>query len=499
MGLRDDLLFSSPAPRAARRALAFAGLGLAVGLIVVPDLLRAYPRFANDSHMRTSYSHAVSAVFCGTLLTSDAFDLPAELTEHPSELFESIRTVIERRFGSMTTYCASLKLPRAVSEMSLMWAMRAILALDPRLSTAGLGRTLSASRLVMLAVLCIALSRAGAGILLTAAVAVATCSVLHALAPYQYNNNPFILSLPLLLIGLYTWLLTDLSPRRLSYVAAAFAALGGVTAFCINMRTSHTPIYLAMFVASVVAFRRRHRRAAQLRFAVAAAVAAFVGGTLVVHTLLVRPMERFDGEGLVHHPIAHPMVLALATPENDLSRREGLKWDDLNGFEIARRVDPSVTYLSPAYERALTHYYVNLWRTQPWAMLAVYREKFAVAGGGVVEDAAHVLEDRGLPRRVGRRLAAVDVSGFLIVVMTVASAAFGWLLFRRHDAVLGFAWALISIGAAGTILESALIMPRFYVFYHAVLLLYVLITPAIAIQVVADWRHSRARPIARAA
>jgi hypothetical protein len=480
------------------RALGYAALSLAVGLALVPDLLRAHPRFALDSHMRTSYSHAISAVFCGTLKTSGEFDLPAELTEHPAELFDPIRTLIERRYESMAKYCSSLRVPRIDSETSLMWTMRAILGIDPGLSTAGLGRALAATRLVMLAVLCVALSRAGASLLLTAAVAVAVCGVMHTLEPYQYNNNPFILSLPLLLIGLYTWLLADVPPHHVT-VAAAFAALGGVTAYCINMRTSHTPIYLAMFLVALAAFRRRHRAAPHLRAALVVGLAAFVVATLVVHTLLVRPMERLGGEGIAHHPIAHPLVLALATPENDLSRRERLKWDDMVGLEVAKRVDPSATYLSPAYERALTHYYLNLWRTQPWAVLDVYRQKFAAAGGGVVEEAVHLLEYGGLPRRVGRRLAAVDVSGFLIVAVTIATGICGWILYRRCDAVLGFAWTLLSVGAVGTILESALIMPRFYVFYHSVLLLYVLITPVVVIQVVVDMRHARGGRVARAA
>jgi hypothetical protein len=494
-------MLSTRAPRPVRRALAYAALSVVVGLLCVPGLLRAYPRFANDSHMRTSYSHAVSATFCGTLKTSGDFDLPAELTEHPAELFDPIRVVIERRYGSMAIYCASLRVPRIDSETSLMWWMRAILWIGPGISTAGLGRALAASRIMILVVLCFALSRAGSSVFLTVSVAIATCGVLRALAPYQYNNNPFILSLPLLLVSLYTLLVVDLASRRVPLVAAIFAGLGGVTAFCVNMRTSHAPIYFALFVACVVALWQQHRTegARQVRYALAAGVAAFVAAYAVGHAVLVRPMERLGGEGIVHHPIAHPLVLALAMPENDLSRREGLKWDDLNGLEIARRIDPSVTYLSPAYERALTQYYVSLWRRHPIDMIAVYRLKFASAGGGVLEETVRLLEHVGLPKRVGRRLAAVDVSGFLFMGVTLATGALGWILYRRHDAALGFTWTLISIGAIGTLLESALIMPRFYVFYHSVLLLYVLVTPAIAVQLVADWLHSRARAVAPAA
>src|SRR5262249_43564977 len=175
-------LFSTRPPRPVGPALGWALASVAIGLLCVPGLLRAYPRFAADSHMRTSYGHAVSAAFCGTLKTSGPFDVPAELTEHPSELYEPIRTVIERRYTSMEVYCRSLTVPRIDSEPSLMWLMRAALWFDPSISTAGLGSALAASRLVILAVLCFALSRAGGGVFLTVAVAIATVSVLHALA-----------------------------------------------------------------------------------------------------------------------------------------------------------------------------------------------------------------------------------------------------------------------------------------------------------------------------
>jgi len=209
----------------------------------------------------------------------------------------------------------------------------------------------------------------------------------------------------------------------------------------------------------------------------------------------VRPMERLGGEGIVHHPIAHPLVLALAVPDNDLARREGLRWDDLTGLAVARRVDPSVVYLSPGYEHALSEYYLNLWRTEPLAMLGIYRLKFSSAGTGVTKEAIRLLQHGGLPERVARRLSAIDVSGFALLALTVATAALGWFLYSRERNALGFTWTVISVAALGTLLESALIMPEFYVFYHSVLLLYVLLTPAISVQVLADCTRSYRRGV----
>ena len=85
----------------------------------------------------------------------------------------------------------------------------------------------------------------------------------------------------------------------------------------------------------------------------------------------------------------------------------------------------------------------------------------------------------------------------MLIALTVATAVIGWILYRRDRVALGFAWLMISVAALGTLLESALIMPEFYVFYHSVLLLYVLVMPPIGVQVAADWTRSphRSAPV----
>jgi hypothetical protein len=85
-----------------------------------------------------------------------------------------------------------------------------------------------------------------------------------------------------------------------------------------------------------------------------------------------------------HHPVAHALVLGLAVPENDLSRREGIAWEDSVGLTLARRIDPQVVYLREGYESALFRYYFRLWAEHPWEMLGIYVEKLRVAGRSMI-------------------------------------------------------------------------------------------------------------------
>jgi len=372
-----------------------------------------------------------------------------------------------------------------------MWLMRAVLTADPSASAAAIGATFASMRLIMLALLCVALGRAGASLWMTIGVAVATGGVLRNLRIYQYNYAPFVLMLPLVLIAAYL-LLLQWNPRGRAGTAAAFTGMGLLTAFGVNLRTSHTPIYLGMFILFFLAWRLVPGPAPRPSPALQGmALVLFAAGLVCSHLLLVTPVEDVAAEGVSRHLIMHPVVLALAEPPNDLSRREGLAWDDAVGDAVARRIDPAARYLTPGYGPALLQYYTGLWKRYPREMAGVYAAKFQAAGSGVFDEVADLLEHRGLPRRAGAWLASRRVPGTVMLLVAAALGCAGWLLYRRTGTLLGVALALWSVAAVGTLLESALILSRFFMPYHSVLLLYVLLTPLTLAQLAADWTRWR--------
>jgi hypothetical protein len=82
-------------------------------------------------------------------------------------------------------------------------------------------------------------------------------------------------------------------------------------------------------------------------------------------------------------------------PTTALARREGIKWRDSAGDALARRVDPSATYLGPSYERALFRYYWSLWLRAPAEMAALYVWKFDIAGYNLVRPCRKTLARSG--------------------------------------------------------------------------------------------------------
>jgi len=109
-------------------------------------------------------------------------------------------------------------------------------------------------------------------------------------------------------------------------------------------------------------------------------ILAFILGVFVAQSIIVGPISNLDVEsGMTHHPFAFPLVGAVSVPDNELSQREGIAWDDGAINDLAERVNPSVdTY--EEYESTLWSYYWGLWSDYPGEMFGIYARKVHVAG-----------------------------------------------------------------------------------------------------------------------
>jgi len=288
-------------------------------------------------------------------------------------------------------------------------------------------------------------------------------------------------------------LLLKARPATTFGVITTFAGVGLMVAFWLNMRTSQAPMSLAMFTAFGAAWRRPHGLDDQTvgPRKMALALAVFALTVVTAHLALVRAVDQPGAAGVSHHLIAHPLVLALADPASPLSQREGIQWDDASGLKLARRLEPGVEYLSAEYDRTLGRYYFKLWKTHTSEMLGIYVAKIRQAGSGVLEQAAIALEHRWVPAGVSAWLGRRTLSGVTLIVLAAATWGGGWWLFRRTSSLVAFGWVLLSISALSTLLESAMIVSRFYIFYHGILLLYVLTLPLALAQLALDGFRSR--------
>lgn len=113
----------------------------------------------------------------------------------------------------------------------------------------------------------------------------------------------------------------------------------------------------------------------------------FTAGAFVGYFLFFSPINSIALQNmsqstpvLQSHPFFHPLVLGLGAPENALSKREGIAWDDARGLELARRINSECQYLSPQYEKALSDYYFGLWKRFPAEMINIYFTKLSISG-----------------------------------------------------------------------------------------------------------------------
>ncbi len=475
----NDLVFTRFGSRSPWRALAYTVASVAAAMALVPGLLRPYPAFAKDGHMRTSYTQAFGSAFCHSRRFSNRFEIVSGLDRHPDWLGVPIAEVVEREAGSMHAYCASLTIPVVNNENSLQLVMRAILFANPRISTAGLGATAAGIRVFFVAVLCFALFLAGGSLLIGFAAAVLACCVLGSLAPYQYGQSPFVFAAPVLLIATCV-LIRQVQPSTSAGAAAAFVGFALIAVFCVNMRTSQVPGVLALASAVFVTSRRRTLMT----------LAVFVVAAGIAEITLVHLQDDPGASGLSYHSIAHAVVLALAVPPSALSAREGIEWDDASGLKIAERLEPGVRYLSGDYERTLWRYYESLWRSHPFEMLGIYEAKLSLAGAGVLAQAAETLNHRWMPRTLTAWLGRRSIAGMPLLAAALATIAGGWALYRRTGSPAAFALLLLALFALTTIAECALVLPQFYVFYHGMLLFYVLMVPVALLQVSLDAARS---------
>jgi hypothetical protein len=186
--------------------------------------------------------------------------------------------------------------------------------------------------------------------------------------------------------------------------------------------------------------------------------------------------------------IAHPLVLALAVPENALSRAEGISWDDRVGLTLARRVDPQVAYLHRGYESALFLYYRQLWQRHPREMLGIYFNKLRAAGSDMTARVRAAL--RSAPGGRVVRFALFPLGwindGLTLLLVYAGLFAYSLTLHVRRGSPFAFILALVTLAGAGLHLEATLIYSLFDLTHNASQLLCYLFMAALAWQFVLE-------------
>ena len=442
---------------------------MVITLVIRPDLYRAATTELLDDHAIVSMDLAINGAFCSApSAIAASLRVPYEVRDNFELVTTPVPSLIERGAGSVPAYCQRITSPMLNNENTLMWIEQWLWWLRPDMSVAQMGQALHMMRVFGLLVFTAALLLCGFGV---ATAGAAWWYGLVLLAEMQLFVHSAYLFLPIMLLitaAVYVGAIRSGATRTIGGAAAVGVAVGAWTAFATNLRTSHFPVYIA-FALMLFAFSERAPAPAPGRLKrMGLGAALFVAGYFAFsYGAIARHLPEVQGN-LPRHTIWHPLVLGLGVPQNPLSVREKITWLDAAAFDAARRIDPSVPYLSHEYEQALFRYYSGLWRNHTSEMIEVYIRKGKAAGKGMVE----VLRSRsGIEGRVLRRvLAPLDLlpNGlyFLALYLTIAAVALARAWSGRMRALLV---AYLAVAAAMLHVESTIIMSDYVPNYHSYL------------------------------
>jgi hypothetical protein len=467
-----DLVRVRPGRRTSK-LVAFAVLSFGLLFVARQRLIVDQPIFT-DGHAIASLEFAMTRAFCHReMVFPGPFRVPHYLRDHPQDRHIPLRDVATTMAGSLDRYCAAATEPFVNNENSLMVIEAWWLERNPGLSLAGLGTRLEATRVVCIVAFASVLVAAGFSVLAGVAVVAAGLLTLGTMTDLVYTQYPFLFALLLCAFAWWGLVLMIASSQRLPFVYAGLIGGGAIAALGVNMRSSYLPIYVTLFVVtlSIVVPRVALTTGSRLAAAAVAIVVFSVAYSTAQYVEISRYLSAQHGSS--YHLLGHPLVLALAVPPSDLSRREGIEWADSRGLALARRIDPEVTYFGPGYDHALLTYYRSLWRGHPREMLALYWSKLNAVGLNMIPvlrgDAGRV----GAAKRLLTMPFAWEPNGAaLFAIFGVLTAVlFGWAWGSGSPLVAVIAMA--SVAAILVVIESAIIMPLFIPGYHNYLVYYV--------------------------
>ncbi|HVZ23084.1 MAG TPA: hypothetical protein VG871_18555 [Vicinamibacterales bacterium] len=495
--LRDLLLSSSGGTdRSLGRCLLYFIPIAAIALFVHRDLYAGRAPLTGVSHAQRSFDAAVNAAYCGKPdWYSARYSVHTFLTTRPDLMSHPMRNVVAAQAVSVDDYCVKVNDPIVLEENSLHWLERFALWSNAHMTPDHLVQFLGACRMCMLLVFGFALLRSGASVLFSLASVVIAGDVAGGARDTAYT---FAMALPLLHAGLYGIALSLEAIKRRGAGLWVFAlGMGVLTAFSAGMRTNQMPIGIGMFAVFLAAIAWRARRPVTMTPLIAAVVAFAVGYGAYMAVFVV-PLRNPKLENYIYHPFAHPLVLGLGVPENELSRREGIQWNDEVGLAIAKRVVPDVAYLGPHYDTALLEYYGGLWRREPREMLSVYLLKLRSTGSGVFLSAANVATRYLVPHGIGEWLDRLT-NGVVLVGLALAMFVVGVWRYSRGAGNRLLIVSLLGLTALASFWESWMTYSLYVGLYFSIQLFFVFFAALVAIQAAVDAAARRwPRPVSPA-
>jgi hypothetical protein len=340
-------------------------------------------------------------------------------------------------------------------------------------------------KLFLIFTMCFFFIKIGMSLVFVFTVGLFTCFFVFNLLnePNFYGIYTFFIPLYFGLISLYISVLILLKNRKLQYLPL-LSVIGFYASFYSNFRTSHSVVILVTFFVFLFCLVRIYKNfytKKKLAILCLATSLFYMVGIKAHNYLFITPVQTEIHEGsfdnnynYMYHAIAHPVVLALSLVESDLAKREGIEWNDLVGEKLSQKIDPSTTYLSKDYEKALFTYYAKLWIYYPKEMLNIYLSK--------IKNTTIFSSENMIPYQENIflryfRLIKLTVSSNILPLLVLLLSFILILKFSNHLNVFGLFFGLTTILSTFLLyLEAVLIYHVFWQSYHTLVnILYIII------------------------
>ena len=465
--LAECLLFDTTRRLAPFRLTIYTLIVAVTAIVVERDVITREHPFTTDGHAITSLEMGLNTSICGKPSTYAGTYHPAYfISRNAWASYVPARQIMAGVAGSVDKYCADLTVPFVNEDNSLGLLEGYFLDVRPNASADDIGRFLLLLRVGLVMAVCALFLSLGASVVFCAGMAIEALAISKALLDVDigFSTNAFFFVLVLVNASAVYGALRVTATRRVPLAIAGGLLSGFIAAASVNMRASYLPVYVSFQLCCWWAIWRSGVGRPTRAVMVSCVALAFAAGYLLFQYPFVTRRIPAAAEGeYTYHTVSHPLVLGLAMPANDLATREGIKWLDDVGATLAQRVDPKTTYLGPGYERALFTYYRSLWRRYPREMLGIYADKLRLAG-------AYMLQSSESWTRKALWPLTYITNGLCLGGVYAISAVAAFVIYRRRGSGLAFSIGLLFLAGVLMYLESAIIMPYYYVKLHNYLL-----------------------------
>lgn len=354
----------------------------------------------NNMHGIISLNVGYERAYCGSLSKSSESLSENTPTDAP------LNTLLFKTPQEQQQYCSRSK-TIIYGEPSLSYVFSGIFKIKPDITLRQLEIMFMAIKLVLVSLFFLILLKLGFSPFYISGLAILCFTFLFNVKQnrHWYSNYPFLIPLFLTLLSLCITFIRGVKKYDWKFLPFLWI-IGFFSSFYVGLRTAHAPVILATLIVLFVCYYFygcQRRPIIQKIITCFSFVAILWGGHYVFTALYMTPLfveyqklPKTDSFNYSHHPISHPLVLALGIEKSDLSEREGIIWKDSRGEALAQKVDPNTTFLSPTYEKALFTYYIQLWKEHFLEMIDIYCTKikksktFIYFGHGPFFTAIHI-------------------------------------------------------------------------------------------------------------